>query len=139
MTGNPRLLWEVSGVHLLFHYTFAEHAEQIGAERLYVVSDQQSQQAGPGLFLTNLQPGALSDEALCKRLFVSQRPLAQLRGVVVLRADDRILPVKRIGPSQFIHSVARGFVLDLTALLIGYGRRNPHNGQWLFPRSCYET
>jgi hypothetical protein len=135
--GAGRPVWHSSGAHLLFHYTYPRHAERVHAERIYRVSEQQHQRRGSGLFLTNSSPGARTDDELLKLLFAYRRPIWSVHGVVVLRRNEVELPIVQFGPGKWMHAAERRSEIDLSLVLIGYGRKNPYNDEWAFSPGCY--
>ena len=127
-----RHVWELSGVHVWFHYTTLEHAREIAARRQYVVSAKGHQRVGAGLFLTNIAPASKSEEEILKDLFAFRRPPDVLQGVIVLARNEELLPVERFAQHQWVHRASPGSVLDLRPLFLGYGQRNEFNGEWIF-------
>jgi len=129
--------WEVSGVHVWFHYTTLEHASEIAARRCYVVSGKGHQRVGAGLFLTNVAPGSKNDDDILKDLFAYQRPPDVLQGVIVLARNEELLPIEQFAQHKWVHRVPAGSVVDLTPLFLGYGQRNEFNGEWIFSDSLH--
>lgn len=130
-------VWQRSGVHALFHYTNRNFAEQIHAEQVYVVSDRPHQRYGHGLFLTSIEPEALSKQELLRRLFAMQRPPEAVEAVVVLHQDDECLPVERVSPGIYLCAAPAGAEIDLALVYLGYGTRAASGREWLFSRELH--
>ena len=137
-SSEPRVAfcWDVQGDLYWFHYASAESARAIAAERFYVVSSRGHQQHGPGLFLTSRNPLELSEEELLVELFALQRMPEDVGGVLILRRDDNLLPVRKVGYSSYLHAAQPGDVIDLAPVYRGYGIREA-DGSWLFTQSVH--
>jgi hypothetical protein len=133
-TAEAKPFWERSGVHAWFHYPTPELAARIGREQVYRAQEGGHQLRGPGLFVTNIAPGALPDDELLKLLFALQRPVSSIEGVVVLDTEGG-LAFEQYGRGKWHHPAVPETVIDLGGLLIGFGVRI--DGQWLFSRSIF--
>ena len=132
-----RLVWEQANVHAWFHYASREHVEQIAHERIYHVSHRGHQRHGTGLFVTNLAPGAVSQDDTLTLLFARQRDESAVEGVVVLARTTSVLPAVRFSRSQWMVAAPGGTSIDLTLVFIGWGSRSRASGEWTFSRGCF--
>lgn len=131
MRTRTRLVWE-HGTRVKFHYTEHEHAVRILAEQMFRVPDKPGS-AGPGLYVTTVQPRSMPDEKLLDLLFARGRPVIAIEGVVVLRDDA--FRWRRYSHRSYVHSASPGEVLDLSLALIGVGVRR--RGNWLWSDGIY--
>jgi hypothetical protein len=134
---KPRYAWEVSGVHVWFHYTNADIARQIDREQRFVVSSRPHQRYGTGLFVTTIQPGEMSEEDLLKHLFAMQRSPDNVEAVIVLLRDAQVLPVKAAGSRQYVHPALAAAEIDISLIYLGYGYREDTREGWMFSRGIY--
>jgi hypothetical protein len=128
-------IWNSSGAWCWFHYCQPDVAVAIGAAREFQVSPRDDAR-GNGIHLTNIAPGAKSDDELLKRLFALQRDVSFIEGVVVLRKDDKLLPAARYGRSKWLVPKEKGEFVDLAALYLGHARRD--NGIWTYTPGLLE-
>jgi hypothetical protein len=124
-------IWE-QGVRVKFHYTQPRFAESILAEQMFRVSSKPGR-AGPGLYVTTVQPRAMPDDKLLNLLFARGRPVLFIEGVVVLRDDA--LSWERYSHRKYLHSTEPGETLDVSLALAGIGTR--HLGHWLWSEGIY--
>ena len=119
--------WERSGVHVWFHYTQADLADQIFEEQLFLVPKRPGS-AGCGLYVTNIVPGSRPDEFILKQLFALGRDALAIEGVVVLARES--LSFRRFAPHSFFRSAPGGSTIDLGGALVGSGRRDRGTWRW---------
>jgi hypothetical protein len=122
-----RPYWERTGVHVWFHYTQADLADQIFAEQRVVIPEHPGSQ-GCGFYVTNIKPDSKPDEFILKTLFALGRDQLAIEGIIVLSQDA--LAFRRFAPHSFFHAAPAGATLDLIGLLIGSGRRNRGTWRW---------
>ena len=70
------------------------------------------------MYVTNLQPGELEDDALVRRLFDGEYVIERVQSAVVLH-DDPELPFDRVGRSAYYYKRAKGKVIDLDGIVVG--------------------
>lgn len=124
-----RPVWELPHARVLFHYTQPDWAEQIFAERLYLVSDRPDPVHGHGFWATDLAPGSVSDSELLGILFKNRRPASYIVGVLVLL---RVEEFRDLGGHEFLWPARASTVIDLSDIALGVGRRGPEG--WRFSR-----
>jgi hypothetical protein len=125
----PKRLWDRPDVNVWFHYALPDVASAIDATRKFRVPHRPDPR-GDGLHLTRVAPDQLPDDELLKRLFALRRDRIAIEGVVVLRRDDLLLPVRANGRSTWLHPRPCGEVLDIAGVYLGFGRRE--KGVWLW-------
>jgi hypothetical protein len=115
----------------MFHYTQPHFAEVILAEQTYRVPSKAGR-AGPGLYVTTVQPRAMPDDKLLDLLFARGRPVLFVEGVVILREDA--FSWQRYSHRKYLHRTGPG-QLDLSLGLVGIGTRR--RGSWLWSEGVY--
>lgn len=76
------LAWNQLPGPYFFHYTDRAAARAIMADKVYDVGERHPK--SPGLYVTQSQPGELTDEALLNAIFDGMRDIERTQAVVVL-------------------------------------------------------
>jgi hypothetical protein len=126
-----RLAWNQSPDQFWFHYTDRTAARAIVASLTYLVGDHHPK--APGLYVSDVQPGALSTRELLNALFDGTRDIERTQAAVVL--TDGAINFHRVNRRAWWCPAPVGTELDLTTQLVGWAALE--GGQWLYSPSLY--
>jgi hypothetical protein len=127
-----RLAWNRLDERFWFHYTTVFASAVIVAQARYIVGER----SRPGLYVSDLAPGSLSDQDMLNALLDGTRELERVQAAVVL-ADDPALPFVREGRSAWVHAVPAGTSLDLEDIVVG--RAFQRDGLWHYDETLWAT
>jgi hypothetical protein len=98
-----RLAWNRLEGPYRFHYTTRFAAQMIVGSETYIVGAR----AAPGLYVTDIMPGELTDTQLLNALLDGTRELERVQAAVVLH-DDIALPLVQCGARSYVHAAPPG-------------------------------
>jgi hypothetical protein len=127
------LAWNQLSGPYFFHYTDRAAARAIMADKVYDVGERHPK--SPGLYVTQSQPGELSDEALLNAIFDGMRDIERTQAAVVL--TDAPLQFTRVGEKEWCHSAPAGARLLLTSQIVGWAAIE--GGLWRYSPSLYAS
>jgi hypothetical protein len=78
--------------------------------------------------VTDIKPGSQPDAFVLKTLFALGRDGMAIEGVVVLTRES--LPFRRVAAHSYLHAAPGGATIDLSADLVGSGRRDRGTWRW---------
>src|SRR4051812_23396661 len=109
-TPMGKLAWNRPGLGpYWFHYTTPAAARRIVLEQLFIVMGGRRP---PGMYVTDIQPGQLEDEALLNAIFDGTRSIERVQAAVILH-DDPALPLQRVGASAWVRRAAKDTRIQL--------------------------
>jgi hypothetical protein len=125
-----QLAWNRLDARFWFHYTTVYASRLIVGQGRYVVGGR----SRPGLYVSDLAPGALSDQDMLNALLDGTRELERVQAAVVL-ADDPALAFVREGRSAWVHAAPAGTRLDLADVVVG--RAFQRDGLWRYDETLW--
>lgn len=130
-TEPARLVWNSTESDYWFHYTSPTAAEKIYETGAYVIGSRSK----AGLYVTNAQPGFLSEEQLLNNLFDGTRDMERTKGTLVLLRDDSQLRFERVSKLGWWKAASPGDVIDLRPHVVGWCAIV--GGEWAYHRGLY--
>lgn len=127
-----RLAWNRSDAPFWFHYTTRTAAEAITLEEEYLVLVARKPS---GLYVTDVQPGALEDDELLRALFDGTREVERVQAAAVL-ADDSALQLKKVGRNAWVHEAPKGSSVSLEGIAVGFAWQE--DSVWHYSRSLWD-
>ena len=128
---RDKLAWNRLPGPYWFHYTTPFAASAIVQERAYIVGKSRP----PGLYVTDVQPGALEEDELVRELFDGDYVIERVQAAVVLH-DDPALPLKRVARSAYYHARASEETIELDGIVVG--RAFKQEGLWHYDRALWD-
>jgi len=110
------LAWNRSDDRFWFHYTTRAAALAIAIGGIYEVGDRHPK--APGVYVTSLQPGALSPEELLNALFDGTRDIDRTQAAVVF--TDGAFTFERVSEHAWRYSTPVNAELDLADQILGW-------------------
>ncbi len=126
-----RLAWNRLEGPYRFHYTTRFAAQMIVGSETYIVGAR----AAPGLYVTDIMPGELTDTQLLNALLDGTRELERVQAAVVLH-DDIALPLVQNGARSYVHAAPPGEKLALDGIVVGYAYKQ--DGLWHYEKSLWD-
>jgi hypothetical protein len=127
-----QLAWNRLDGRFWFHYTTVFASRLIVEQAQYIVGERSS----PGLYVSDLAPGSLSDAEMLNALLDGTRELERVQAAVAL-ADDPALPFVRDGRSTWVYVAPAATVIDLQDIVVG--RAFQREGVWHYEESLWAT
>jgi hypothetical protein len=125
------LAWNRSDEQFWFHYTDRGAALAIATTGIYKIGDRHPKT--PGMYVTQLQPGAVGSQELLDALFDGTRDIERTQAAVVLA--DGPLTFSRVSERAWRYSAPVGTELDLGEQIVGWAANE--RGTWLHSPSVY--
>ena len=89
----------------------------------------------PGLYVTDIPPGALEDDDLLSALFDGTRETERVQAAVVL-ADDDSLRLDKVGQSAWVHEAPKDSAISLVGIVVGFAWQT--DGIWHYSPSLWD-
>jgi hypothetical protein len=125
------LAWNRSDRRFWFHYTTRAAARAISRRGIYEVGDRHPK--APGVYVTTLQPGALSSEELLNALFDGTREIERTQAAVVFAAGA--LTFERVSEHAWRYSAPINTDLNVRRQIVG--RAVLEQDTWIYSPGVY--